>query len=216
MTNVEPATGTPKSEAAGPRAVDWANPRVAAILSAAAKCFARGGFSATTLAEIGKELGLRKSIVHYYFASKAALIHEVQSFTYQKYLSKVKDAVAGTEAGPSRTLGVVGSLWNAIRTDPTLSALNIEVWSAARRDDELKRRASELQREASTLIDEAVRDAVNAGAQVANERALSTLIGATLNGLSVADYLDPGADADGAYAVFQKMLGRELGATAAR
>jgi AcrR family transcriptional regulator len=58
------------------RAADWENPRVASILSAAAKCFARKGFTATTLAEIGKELGLRKSIVHYYFASKAALIHE--------------------------------------------------------------------------------------------------------------------------------------------
>src|SRR5579862_410108 len=70
------------TDSVAPRAVDWANPRVAAILNAAAKCFARKGFSATTLAEIGKELGLRKSIVHYYFASKAALIHEVQSFTY--------------------------------------------------------------------------------------------------------------------------------------
>ena len=56
------------------RSADWENPRVASILSAAAKCFARKGFTATTLAEIGKELGLRKSIVHYYFASKAALI----------------------------------------------------------------------------------------------------------------------------------------------
>ena len=55
------------------RSADWENPRVASILSAAAKCFARKGFTATTLAEIGKELGLRKSIVHYYFASKAAL-----------------------------------------------------------------------------------------------------------------------------------------------
>ena len=73
---------------AAPRSADWENPRVASILSAAAKCFARKGFTATTLAEIGKELGLRKSIVHYYFASKAALIHEVQSFTYHRYKLK--------------------------------------------------------------------------------------------------------------------------------
>jgi len=85
-------------QAPAPRTVDWENPRVAAILVAAAKCFARKGFSATTLAEIGKELGLRKSIVHYYFASKAALIHEVQSYTYHKYLDRVKRRSAAPRA----------------------------------------------------------------------------------------------------------------------
>ena len=64
QSNAEPQDNTNT-----PRAVDWQNPRVAAILSAAATCFARKGFSATTLAEIGKELGLRKSIVHYNFAN---------------------------------------------------------------------------------------------------------------------------------------------------
>src|SRR6476619_6990621 len=83
-----------QTDSVAPRAVDWNNPRVAAILNAAAKCFARKGFSATTLAEIGKELGLRKSIVHYYFASKAALIHEVQSYTYNKYLEKVREVLS--------------------------------------------------------------------------------------------------------------------------
>ena len=50
QTNADPQEAT-----TAPRAVDWQNPRVAAILSAAATCFARKGFSATTLAEIGLE-----------------------------------------------------------------------------------------------------------------------------------------------------------------
>ncbi|MBN1605854.1 MAG: helix-turn-helix transcriptional regulator, partial [Polyangiaceae bacterium] len=101
----------------GGRTVDWENPRVAAILMAAAKCFARKGFSATTLAEIGKELGLRKSIVHYYFASKAALIHEVQSFTYRKYLEQVRESIAsGAEGGAQAALQ---SLWDAMQSSKT-------------------------------------------------------------------------------------------------
>src|SRR4029450_11002538 len=107
-------------DSVAPRAVDWANPRVAAILNAAAKCFARKGFSATTLAEIGKELGLRKSIVHYYFASKAALIHEVQSFTYNKYLDRVKDSIKGTGDNPaSRATTALQSLWESIHSNKT-------------------------------------------------------------------------------------------------
>src|SRR5512135_2295932 len=143
---------------AAPRAVDWENPRVAAILSAAAKCFSRSGFSSTTLAEIGKELGLRKSIVHYYFASKAALIHEVQSSTYRKYLEQVRESIAsGAEGGAQAALQ---SLWDAMQSSKTATGLNIEVWSAARRDEELKRRAAELQQDAQKLIAEAVSGAL--------------------------------------------------------
>src|SRR5437868_7000175 len=101
------------TDSVAPRAVDWNNPRVAAILNAASKCFARKGFSSTTLAEIGKELGLRKTIVHYYFASKAALIHEVQSFTYNKYLDRVREVVATSKetSQQGRAMDALKSLW---------------------------------------------------------------------------------------------------------
>jgi AcrR family transcriptional regulator len=173
----------------GGRTVDWENPRVAAILMAAAKCFARKGFSATTLAEIGKELGLRKSIVHYYFASKAALIHEVQSFTYRKYLEQVRESIAsGAEGGSQAALQ---SLWDAMQSSKTATGLNIEVWSAARRDDELKRRAAELQQDAQKLIGEAVSGALGIDQQrFTRLDQLSRLLLAVVNGLSVSESLD--------------------------
>src|SRR5687767_1896932 len=137
------------------RSADWENPRVASILSAAAKCFARKGFTATTLAEIGKELGLRKSIVHYYFASKAALIHEVQSFTHHKYLEKVREAIHSSGDGSrQRMITALSSLWEVLESNKTATGLNIEVWSASRRDAELKRRAAMLQGDARKLIAE--------------------------------------------------------------
>jgi AcrR family transcriptional regulator len=184
------ANPEPQDNPAAPRAVDWENPRVAAILSAAAKCFARKGFSATTLAEIGKELGLRKSIVHYYFASKNALIHEVQSFTYHKYLDRLKQALAGNlEGAPSGS--PLAALWDAIQTDKTGTGLNIEVWSAARRDPELKRRASALQRDARQLVADGLPEILGiAREDTVKLRALSTLVLAAVNGLAVAEYLE--------------------------
>jgi AcrR family transcriptional regulator len=180
----------PQDNPAAPRAVDWENPRVAAILSAAAKCFARKGFSATTLAEIGKELGLRKSIVHYYFASKNALIHEVQSFTYHKYLDRLKQALAGNLEG-AQPGNPLAALWDAIQTDKTGTGLNIEVWSAARRDPELKRRASALQRDARQLVADGLPEILGiAREDTVKLRALSTLILAAVNGLAVAEYLE--------------------------
>ncbi len=176
---------------AAPRAVDWENPRVAAILSAAAKCFARKGFSATTLAEIGKELGLRKSIVHYYFASKAALIHEVQSFTYTKYLERLREAIRASDEGSKRSFSALTSLWEAIHTDKTGTGLNVEVWSAARRDDELKRRSIALHRDARQLVADGLTEMMGVTSeQFPKLGALATLILATVNGLAVSEYLE--------------------------
>ena len=176
-----------------PRAVDWENPRVAAILAAAAKCFARKGFTATTLAEIGKELGLRKSIVHYYFASKAALIHEVQSFTYHKYLDRVKESLrdSGGDTPGGRAMSALHSLWEALLNNKANTGLNIEVWSASRRDPELKRRAATLQRDARKLVAEGVADVMGvAPEQFPPLEAISSLVLAVFNGLAVADYLE--------------------------
>lgn len=208
MTQAAPVVEQPNRENTGtaPRAVDWENPRVAAILSAAAKCFARKGFSATTLAEIGKELGLRKSIVHYYFASKAALIHEVQSYTYHRYLDRVKEAILSDSSG-NKASNALFSLWDAIQNNKTGTGLNIEVWSAARRDTELKRRASGLHRDAQKLISDSVCSALG---QNGNSDALATLILAVLNGLSVTEYLeDNEVKAKEAYNLFVRLLTSE-------
>ncbi len=192
------------------RGVDWENPRVSAILAAAAKCFARKGFSATTLAEIGKELGLRKSIVHYYFASKAALIHEVQAYSQHKYLERVKDAIRATaaEEPKKRMMSVLGSLWEVLENNRTTTHLNIEVWSASRRDPELRRRASMLQRDARQLISDGVGDVLGIPAdQFPQMQALSTLILAVLNGLVVAEYLEgEDSNAKEAYDTFLYLL----------
>ncbi|HEY6559669.1 MAG TPA: TetR/AcrR family transcriptional regulator [Polyangiaceae bacterium] len=193
---MEPASDEEKHEAesgSAPRAVDWENPRVAAILAAAAKCFARKGFTATTLAEIGKELGLRKSIVHYYFASKAALIHEVQSFTYHKYLDRVRESLraSGGDTPGSRAQSAMTSLWEALLSNKASTGLNIEVWSASRRDPELKRRAAALQRDARKLVAEGVADVMGLKAEdFPPLDAISCLVLAVFNGLAVADYLE--------------------------
>ncbi len=208
FTHPEPSNGG--GNGAANRAVDWENPRVAAILSAAATCFARKGFSATTLAEIGKELGLRKSIVHYYFASKNALIHEVQSFTQKRYLEKVKGSLSASDGGTKqRMMSALDSLWGSLQDNRTMVGLNIEVWAAARRDPELRKRAATLQHDARTLIAEGVADVLEIDAKdFPPMEALSVLILAVLNGLAVAQELEGEKDAKAkeAYQTFLYLL----------
>src|SRR5829696_8200646 len=215
MTTAENATPSAEQEpSAGngtpARAVDWDNPRVAAILAAAAKCFARKGFTATTLAEIGKELGLRKSIVHYYFASKAALIHEVQSYTYHRYLDRLREAIKNGDGSVAQTTDALRALWDAVQNNKTGTGLNIEVWSAARRDVELKRRAAGLHRDARGVIRDALGPAAQKGG-ASRAEALATLSLAVLNGLSVTEYLEgEEAKVKEAYEAFLQLLRQGL------
>lgn len=162
-----------------PRSVDWENPRVEAILTAAAKCFARRGFNATTLAEIGQELGLRKSIVHYYFASKAALVQEVQSFSYQRMIAGLRAALS--HSSPRSLEESLKALWGPLHEDGTTKGLSIEIWSAIRRDPEMRRRAAALQNDARRLLEERFTS------EVASPEEFATLTLAVLDGLAVAE-----------------------------
>jgi AcrR family transcriptional regulator len=144
--------------------VNWSNPRVAAILETAAKCFSQGGFTTTTLADIGKELGLRKSIVHYYFTSKATLVREVQSYAYGRYLEVIRNTLGNPRfpsppasgmapAGTAASHGAgLAELWSALRGENSLRRLNLELWSEGRRNEELSSRAEMLEEEAQKLI----------------------------------------------------------------
>jgi AcrR family transcriptional regulator len=164
------------------------------------------------LAEIGKELGLRKSIVHYYFASKAALIHEVQSFTYRKFLDRVREATAsaGDATGAARARRALEALWEAMQADQTASGLNIEVWSAARRDPELKRRAAMLQQDQRQIIDEVIASGGDA-AKRPNLEGLPVLTQAVMNGLSIQECIEDSPEqAKKAYETFLYLLDQTL------
>lgn len=47
------------------------------ILQAALKCFLQKGISATTIVDIGKEVGCNKALIYYYFGSKEGLVKQL-------------------------------------------------------------------------------------------------------------------------------------------
>lgn len=177
----EPADSDAVESGEFPRSVNWNNPRVRAILETASECFAKGGFTATTLADIGRELGLRKSIVHYYFTSKAALVHEVQSFVYGRYLDTIRGNVEGLTSGG---IGAgLRALFGLMSESSAIRGLNIELWSEGRRDPELRARAETLQEEARALVANHLAKNGQLNAEQADDLATVTL--SLLDGLMV-------------------------------
>jgi len=192
-----PASGViPKSR----EATDAAIARVHALVEAAGRCFAARGIGATTLADIAHGLGLRKSIVHYYFASKDQLLLSVQSHAAEKYLDAVR--TAGETAGPT-VKDLLTTLWDTLRAHPSLAELNVELIAEARRRPDLKKLVASV--EAQT------RDELRAALEARSVRkdqseCLAGLILSTFRGLSLASTLEGGSEADQkAYECFTRL-----------
>jgi AcrR family transcriptional regulator len=188
-----------------PRVTKSDHPRVAAILETAASCFSKGGFTATTLADIGKELGLRKSIVHYYFASKGALVHEVQRLAQARHHQIVRQAVdEGDGAEPRRLPEVFRALWPRLAESPDVRGLLIELWGEGRRDGDLSRMAAASSEDVHRLLVDKIRQ--SGPSRVAPED-LATLTLAILDGLTVlAERGDNQQRAERAFEAFLTLL----------
>lgn len=167
-------------------------PRVIAILEAAVAEFARGGFRATTLAAIANQLGARKSIIHYYFATKAALVEEVQRWRTQRM----------TERLPTGGGHGLRGLLDAMRRDE-FAELRLQVWAEAPRDDALRESEARVRRELRDRIAKLL-----AGGAECDPEALdrtTRVVMAALDGLSTAELLEVGST-DGAFEVLVELV----------
>jgi TetR/AcrR family transcriptional regulator, repressor for uid operon len=192
-----------------PRTVDWQNPRVVQILDAASRCFGRKGFANTTIQEIAKEAGLTKSMIHYYFENKQALIQELQAFVYERHFTRVEQRLS--EMGENVQGRAYEALWETydIVKDKQFLRLQLELLSEAGRDPAVMKRMGVLQEHSRNLISEAVLDVLGpqGKAMPASPEALSTLIASVLHGLRVLELVEGDqAPTKDAYQLFVALL----------
>lgn len=174
------------------RAADWTNPRVVQILDAAARCFEKKGFASTTIQEIADEAGMTKSMIHYYFENKQALIGELQAFVYERYLHKVRARLAelGSET-EGRAHEALSQAFEIVR-DKGFLRLQLELLSEAGRDPEIMKRLAVLQRRSRDVVGEGVKAVLGTKAETLpiSTDVLSALISAVLHGLRVFEYVE--------------------------
>jgi AcrR family transcriptional regulator len=78
----------------------------ARVLAAGAALFARQGFEATTIAELGARADLAKSVLYHYFDSKAGLYADVLEAATSELVARVAAAVPAGERKPRLRAGV--------------------------------------------------------------------------------------------------------------
>lgn len=188
---------------------DVAVNRADEIAEAAARCFARHGFVRTSVREIAQEVGLTKSMIHYYFPSKAALILEVKRRLYQRYLARAQQTLAHAEGDPAKRGAIaLRSMWESVRGDPDEFRLTLEVWAEAARDPALRDQLKPLQTEARDRIAAGVKDSLgDATSQLPVPiDSVALLILAQINGLQVQSMVEPLEGLDAIYEMFVQLL----------
>jgi len=64
------------------------------ILRAAGQCFARFGFSKTTMDDIGSMVGLNKASLYYYYKNKEAIFCEIIEDEGERFISALKEKIS--------------------------------------------------------------------------------------------------------------------------
>lgn len=107
------------------------------LLDATIECLVELGHARTTVQEICQRAGLSRGAQQHHFTTKAELMTAALEHLFTRLSNQILSATAELPQGPSRIEAGIELLWHAY--SGTLSTAAVELWVAARTDEELRR-----------------------------------------------------------------------------
>ena len=106
----------------------------------------RRGAAASTFDHVAKEAGVSRGLLHYYFGTKERLLAEVVRRDCDLRMVVIDAQLAGARSADDVLDGLVRSLKEMVVDDPTFITLIFELFSVARRNEEIAAEFAELLR----------------------------------------------------------------------
>jgi len=159
--------------------------RVVAIVEATCRVIGRDGPSGLRMEAVAQEAGVSKALVHYYFATRRALLRAAFLHSEEEANARLESELALPETGAER---LERFLVLDLDDEPVFHenrALWSEAWSLMRHDDTLRSEVERLYRSWAARLTELVEDGREDGSipsYVVPER-LARRLGALLDGL---------------------------------
>lgn len=163
------------------------------VLDAAERIFPRRGYRLASVEEVAEEAGVTTGAVYSNFRSKADLYLAVNERVMEQHASELEDVVAGA-GSPEGQIEEAGRVWlDFVRRDRDWLLLDVEFWSFAVRDPELRDRYAGAYRRMRETTAGLVKQAVDAfGLSLpATAEELGLIINALSNGLMFEKLVDP-------------------------
>ncbi|MPZ85058.1 MAG: TetR family transcriptional regulator [Actinophytocola sp.] len=146
------------------------------LLDATISCLVELGYARTTVQEICRRAGLSRGAQQHHFTTKAELMTSALEHLFERLGEEIVTATSRLPPGPQRLDEGIDLLWRAY--SGTLSTAAVELWVAARTDEELRRSLLPVDRELGHQTLEFYRRIAGPGV---DERQLQTLLLLTVN-----------------------------------
>jgi AcrR family transcriptional regulator len=115
------------------------------LLEATISCLVELGYARTTVHEICRRAGLSRGAQQHHFTTKAELMTSALEHLFRRLGEEILTATSDLPPGPERLDHGIDLLWRAY--SGTLSTAAVELWVAARTDEELRRSLLPVDRE---------------------------------------------------------------------
>ncbi|WP_436500654.1 TetR/AcrR family transcriptional regulator [Actinokineospora sp. HUAS TT18] len=107
-----------------------------ALLDATIVCLVELGYTRTTVQEICARAGVSRGAQQHHFTTKAELMAAALEHLFDRLIAEVTTAASALPPGRERLIKGIDLLWEAY--SGTLSTAAMELWVAARTDEELR------------------------------------------------------------------------------
>jgi len=157
-----------------------------AVLEATMELLVTQGYAATTTGRVAAVAGVSRGAAPHYFASKADMVAEALSHLARRRIEGIRDAVPAGDARWSEA--VLDLIWEAHHSD--LFTATIELWAAARGDEQLRGPLMAAEQDVRRAIGEAFADVAGPRVNEPGFREDMELVLATVRGLALLPLLE--------------------------
>ena len=114
------------------------------IVDAMRASVAARGIAGSTFEHVAGEAGVSRGLLHYYFGTKERLLVEVVRSDTEHRVARLDEPLAAAGSVEDVIDVLVSNLLDTIENEPGVFALLFEVFSAGRRNEEIRREVADL------------------------------------------------------------------------
>jgi AcrR family transcriptional regulator len=175
---------------------DLAGDKAQRIVDAMRDSVARRGAAGSTFDHVAREAGVSRGLLHYYFGTKERLLVEVVRRDTDIRMSKLDEALTGASTADDFIDALVRSLEDLVENDPDFVTLWFELFTVARRNQEIGAEVAELTRRTREHVSAQLQAKQEEGVVRLHDEpaAVTTILFALGDGIAMRMLIEPDRD----------------------
>ena len=166
------------------------------IVGAMRRSVAERGAAGSTFEHVAREAGVSRGLLHYYFGTKERLLVEVARRDTEHRIARLDEPLARARTVDDVLAALVANLEDSIQNDPGFWVLIFELFTAGRRNPEIRREVGEIFNRTRDHVADIFRTTESEGvlSMRADVDAVVSFLFATADGIALQVLSDPERD----------------------